>query len=45
MIVDKNQLATFGIKVTPVVVLAKYKVKSKGTKPSIDIIKEWIKDL
>ncbi|MCK5103962.1 MAG: thioredoxin family protein, partial [Cyclobacteriaceae bacterium] len=45
MITDKNQLATFGITETPAVVLAEYKVKSKGTKPSIEIIKEWIKDL
>lgn len=45
MITDKNQLATFGITETPAVVLAEYKVKSKGTQPSVEIIKEWIKDL
>ena len=45
VITDKNQLATFGITQTPAVVIAEYKVKSKGTQPSADIIKEWIKDL
>jgi uroporphyrinogen decarboxylase len=45
MITDKNQLATFGITETPAVILAEYKVKSKGTQPSLEIIKEWIKDL
>lgn len=45
MITDKNQLATFGITETPAVIVAEYKVKSKGTKPSVEIIKEWIKEL
>jgi len=45
LITDKNQLATFGITETPAVVVAEYKVKSKGTQPSVEIIKEWIKDL
>ena len=45
LITDENQLATFGITETPAVVVADYKVKSKGTQPSVEIIKEWIKDL
>jgi uroporphyrinogen decarboxylase len=45
LITDKNQLATFGITETPAVVVAEYKLKSKGTRPSVDIIKEWIKEL
>jgi uroporphyrinogen decarboxylase len=45
LITDKNQLATFGIAETPAVVVAEYKLKSKGTRPSVDIIKEWIKEL
>ena len=45
LITDDNQLATFGISETPAVVIAEYKVKSKGTQPSVEIIKEWIKDL
>jgi len=45
LITDGNQLATFGIIETPAIVLAEYKVKSKGTNPSVDVIKEWIKEL
>lgn len=45
VITDKNQLATFGITETPAVVLAEYKVKSKGSSPSVEVIKEWIKEL
>lgn len=45
LITDENQLATFGITETPAVVVAEYKVKSKGTQPSLEIVKEWIKDL
>jgi uroporphyrinogen decarboxylase len=45
VITDKNQLATFGITETPALVLAEYKVKSKGSSPSVEVIKEWIKEL
>jgi hypothetical protein len=45
LITNANQLATFGIIETPAIVLAEYKVKSKGKNPSVDVIKEWIKDL
>lgn len=45
IITDKNQLATFGITETPAVILAEYKVKSKGIQPSLEVMKEWIKDL
>ena len=45
VITDENQLATFGITETPAVVMAEYKVKSKGAQPSAEVIKEWIKDL
>ena len=45
IITDPNQLATFGIMETPAAILAEYKVKSKGTNPSVEIIKEWIKEI
>lgn len=45
LITDEHQLATFGVTETPAVVVAEYKVKSKGSRPSVDIIKEWIKEL
>jgi hypothetical protein len=43
VITDPYQLATFGITETPAAVLAEYKVKSKGSNPSVKIIKEWVK--
>jgi MtaA/CmuA family methyltransferase len=45
IITDPNQLSTFGITETPALVIAEYKVKSKGTKPSIEVIKEWVKEM
>lgn len=45
LITDVNQLATFGITETPAIILAEYKLKSKGTNPSVEIIKEWIKEI
>jgi uroporphyrinogen decarboxylase len=45
VVTDANQLATFGITETPSVVLAEYKVKSKGIVPNLEVIKEWLKDL
>ncbi len=45
IIEDPNQAAAFGITEKPAVVIAEYKVKSNGDVPSIEIIKEWIKEL
>lgn len=42
---EENEIAAYGIKKTPAVVLAKYKIKSQGDSPSTEIIKEWIKDI
>jgi len=45
VITDPNQLSTFGITETPAVVVAEYKVKSKGKQPGVEIIKEWIREI
>ena len=45
IVTDPNQLSTFGITETPAVVVAEYKVKSKGIQTGVDVIKEWIKDI
>ncbi len=44
-ITDSNQIAAFGISETPAVVLAEYKLKSEGKLPSVEVIKEWIKEM
>lgn len=42
---DKEMQLSFGISVTPAIVIADYKLKSQGEVPKIEIIKEWIKDM
>jgi len=45
VISDKAQMAGFGVIKGPAVVSVSYKLKSEGTDPSLDVIKEWIKEL
>jgi uroporphyrinogen decarboxylase len=45
IISDPAQMAAFGVSKGPAVVSVKYKLKSEGTDPSLDVIKEWIKEL
>ena len=45
VVTDKEQMASFGIKKGPAVVVVNYKLKSEGAVPSLDVIKEWIKEI
>ena len=45
VISDKMQMASFGVLKGPAVVSVSYKLKSEGTDPSLDVVKEWIKEL
>jgi uroporphyrinogen decarboxylase len=45
VISDKAQMAAFGVVKGPAVVSVSYKLKSEGTDPSLDVVKEWIKEL
>ena len=42
---DKAQMAAFGVLNGPAVITVNYKLKSEGTTPSLDVVKEWIKEL
>lgn len=42
---DPGLLAAFGVANTPAVVTVNYKLKSEGNIPSLDVVKEWIKEL
>ena len=42
---DKVQMAAFGVINGPAVITINYKLKSEGTTPSLDVVKEWIKEL
>lgn len=45
VISDKAQLAAFGVVKGLAVVSVKYKLKPEGTVPSLEVVKEWIKEL
>ena len=45
VISGKAQMAEFGVTEVPAIVAVKYKLKSEGSVPSLDVIKEWIKEL
>ena len=45
VVTDKAQMASFGIKKGPAVVMVNYKLKSEIHVPSLDVIKEWIKEI
>jgi uroporphyrinogen decarboxylase len=45
IVTDPEQLASFGIIKGPALVTVNYKLKSENNEPSLDVIKEWIKEL
>lgn len=45
VITDTEQMASFGVINGPAVVTVNYKLKSENSEPSLEVIKEWIKEL
>ncbi len=45
VVADKNQMNSYGIKKGPAVVTVNYKMKSSANVPSLEVIKEWIKEI
>ncbi len=45
IISDKAQMASFGVVNGPAIVSVKYKLKSESDIPSLEVVKEWIKEL
>ena len=45
VITDKAKMNSYGIKKGPAVVTVNYKLKSEIVVPSLDVIKEWIKEI
>jgi len=45
VISDKDEMANYGVLKGPAVVSVNYKLKSEGINPSLEVIKEWIKEL
>ncbi|SHF52395.1 uroporphyrinogen decarboxylase [Mariniphaga anaerophila] len=44
-IIGREKLAAYGAKGGPALVAISYKLKAEGTLPSVDVIKEWLKEL
>jgi len=45
VISDKKEMANYGVSKGPAVVTVNYKLKSESIEPSLDVLKEWIKEL
>ncbi len=45
VIADKAQMAMFGVTKGPAIVAVNYKLKSESGEPTLDVVKEWIKEL
>lgn len=45
VVTGREQMAAFGVACGPAVVTVNYRLKSEGNEPSLDVIKEWIKEL
>lgn len=45
IITDKNEIMSYGVVQTPSIIIASYKTKSQGTDPSIEVLKEWVKEI
>ena len=45
ILTGREKLAAFGATQSPAIVAVNYKLKAEGTIPSIDVIKEWLKEL
>ena len=45
IVTDKNEIMSYGVVLTPSIIVASYKTKSQGTDPSFEILKEWVKEI
>ncbi len=45
VIADKAVMNSYGIKKGPAIITVNYRLKSEGSVPSLDVIKEWIKEI
>jgi hypothetical protein len=42
---DEKQFKKYGIASTPAVITVREQVKSTGREPTVEVIKEWLKEL
>ncbi len=44
-ITDEKEILSYGVMQTPAFIVQEFKVKSQGSEPSVEVVKEWIKEL
>ncbi len=44
-ITDEQEILSYGVMQTPAFIVQEFKVKSQGYEPSVEVVKEWIKEL
>ncbi|WP_372933598.1 uroporphyrinogen decarboxylase family protein [Mariniphaga sediminis] len=45
VVTGREKLASYGVTQTPAAVAVSYKIKSEGSLPSVEVIREWLKEL
>lgn len=45
VITEKKEIMAYGVSHTPTVIIVSYKTKSQGQDPSLEILKEWVKEI
>ncbi|MDD4108971.1 MAG: uroporphyrinogen decarboxylase family protein [Prolixibacteraceae bacterium] len=45
IVTGRDSMANYGVSQSPAIISVRYNIKSEGTFPSIEIIKEWLKEL
>jgi uroporphyrinogen decarboxylase len=44
-VTDEQEILSYGVMQTPAFIVQEFKVKSQGSEPSVEVVKEWIKEL
>ncbi|MEF9437556.1 MAG: thioredoxin family protein [Candidatus Mariimomonas ferrooxydans] len=44
-ITEEQEILSYGVMQTPAFIVQEFKVKSQGSEPSVEVVKEWIKEL
>ena len=44
-ITDQKIIRSYGVHKTPAVMTVSYKMKSQGRLPSVDVVREWVKEV
>jgi hypothetical protein len=45
VVTDEKEILSYGVVQTPAFIIQEIKVKSQGPVPSVDVVREWLKDI